>query len=318
MRLLPFWYPVLLINSVLKNPIKIDIFSEPLVVYKSKQNYIIHSDICPHQGASFSSGWINKEGNIQCPYHGFEFCDGQFCKIPNPVDKNLKSFKNGYKMKTFPTIISDNILFIKNKSNNNIPQIYFPPEEYNTSFVSVDGFYRFPSHYIPVIENLLDMLHISYVHSFGSSKTPLPNKQTFEYINEHHGRSTFEYIPNPNSMGRKVGNVEKVKVQNEFILPTNTVTRVYAGSTIKTVFTRCIPISNNETILYWKMYRNFWVHPLGDFISKILMEKTLKEDLDILKKCYPRNEISIKNKIHPKYDKTIMEFRKTLLKFLNY
>ena len=43
MRLLPFWYPVLVTNSVLKNPIKIDIFSEPLVVYKSKQNYIVHS-----------------------------------------------------------------------------------------------------------------------------------------------------------------------------------------------------------------------------------------------------------------------------------
>ncbi len=62
-------------------------------------------------------------------------------------------------------------------------------------------------------------------------------------------------------MGRKVGNVKTVTVQNEFILPTNTVTRVYAGSTTKTVFTRCIPISENETILYWKQLDRLQIVP---------------------------------------------------------
>lgn len=314
MRLLPFWYPILVANSVVKNPIKINILPEPLVVYKSNQNFTIHSDICPHQRASFSHGWVNKEGNIQCPYHGFEFCNGKFWKIPNPADKKLKPISNGFQLFTYPNIVKDNLLFMTNNSQDIISEIYYPPEEYNNSFVSVDGFYRFPSNYIPIIENLLDMLHISYIHSFGSSKTPLPKKQTFEYINTYHGRSTFEYIPNSNSMGRKVGNVKTVTVQNEFILPTNTVTRVYAGSTIKTVFTRCIPISENETILYWKLYRNFWIHPFGDIFIKYLMKKTLKEDYDIIKKCYPRTP-NLKTKIHTKYDKTIMEFRKTIDSF---
>ena len=55
--------------------------SNPLVVYKNKNgSFIVHSDVCPHQGASLSKGWITKEGHLQCPYHGFEFDSGCFCE----------------------------------------------------------------------------------------------------------------------------------------------------------------------------------------------------------------------------------------------
>ena len=77
------------------------------------------------------------------------------------------------------------------------------------------------------------MLHVSYVHSFGSRNTPLPSSIKFESINDYHGKSTFLYSPNENTISGYVGNVREVKVENEFILPTTTLTRVFAGDTIK-------------------------------------------------------------------------------------
>lgn len=313
--LLPFWYPVKIMDYFVKNPTRIDVLSRPYVAYQtSNQSITIHSDICPHQGASLSKGWLGPEGNLHCPYHGFEFCNGQFCKIPNPCDKKMKSFQNGYQMSTYPNRFEKNVLYFHDPDVLPISDIYYPPEEYDSKFIAVDGCVRFSTNYLQVIENLLDMLHISYVHSFGSTKTPLPTISNFEYLSAFHGRSTFTYEPNKNSISQRVGNVKSVHVENEFILPTNTITRVTAGNTVKTVFTRCIPISETETVLYWKLYRNFWKNVFGDFLIRHLMKKTLGEDGYILKNVYPQEQVD--QKIRTKYDRTIQEFRRTMKLFL--
>lgn len=311
--LLPFWYPVKVMDYFVKNPTKIDFFAKPYVAYQSNQTVTVHTDICPHQGASLSKGWVGGEGNLHCPYHGFEFCSGRFCKIPNPRDANVKSFQNGYSMQTFPNRFEKNMLYICDPEVEPFAEVFYPPEESDKNFISVDGFVRFPSNYLQVIENLLDMLHISYVHSFGSTKTPLPNISKFEYVSPYHGRSTFTYQPHENSISQRVGNVKTVKVENEFILPTNTITRVTAGNTIKTVFTRCIPVSETETILYWKLYRNFWKNVFGDYLIRHLMKKTLKEDSSILRHVYPAEQVE--QKIRTKYDRTIQEFRQAVKTF---
>jgi phenylpropionate dioxygenase-like ring-hydroxylating dioxygenase large terminal subunit len=312
--ILPFWYPLLKLNGNEKFPKKVVLFDDPLVIYKNKENdYVIHSDICPHQGASLSKGWITKDKCISCPYHGFEFYNGTFCKIPDPADKNVNFFNSKYKLNRLESFNDKNFLYISNV-NYSIPEVFYPPEEFNTSFRGVDGIKLINTNYLSVCENLLDMLHISYVHSFGSRSTPLPKSIKFELLNDYHGRSTFLYSPNKNTISSYVGNVRQVKVENEFILPTTTLTRVYAGNTVKTVFTRSIPVSENKTILYWKIYRNFWINPLGDHMIRKLMIKTLDEDINILKEVYPEHR---KGPIVTKYDKTILEFRKAHEKYLN-
>lgn len=309
--LLPFWYPIISTDNLYSFPKKLTIFSKPYVIYKNKENdYVIHSDICPHQGASLSEGWITKNYCLSCPYHGFQFNNGSFCNIPNPKNRKIKPFHSRIQLERFFTKKEDDFLFISETEDS--PAIFFPPEETNKKFRGVDGTLMISTNYLSVCENLLDMLHISYVHSFGSRKTPLPTSIEFKKISDYHGQSTFRYEPNPNTISGKVGNVKEVIVENEFILPTNTLTRVFAGKTIKTVFTRSIPISDDKTLLYWKIYRNFWIENLiiqyiGDFLIQRLMEKTLKEDVSILKKIYPEER---QGKLRTKYDRTILEFRK--------
>jgi phenylpropionate dioxygenase-like ring-hydroxylating dioxygenase large terminal subunit len=312
--ILPFWYPLLKFSGNEKFPRKVTLFDDPLVIYKNNESdFVIHSDICPHQGASLSKGWITEDKCLSCPYHGFQFYNGTFCKIPNPADKNVNFFNSKYKLKRLESFYDKKLLFIKNV-NYTIPDIYYPPEEFDKNFKGVEGIKLIDTNYLSVCENLLDMLHISYVHSFGSRTTPLPSSIKFESINDYHGRSTFLYSPNENTISGYVGNVREVKVENEFILPTTTLTRVYAGDTIKTVFTRSIPVSENKTILYWKIYRNFWMNSLGDHMIRKLMIRTLDEDIKILKDVYSEHR---QGSISTKYDKTIIEFRKSYKKYLD-
>ena len=229
-------------------------------------------------------------------------------KIPNPLDKNVKKFKSRAKLTTFLQHTENDFLYLTN-SNENVMDVFFPPEEYDNAFRGISGFSVIPVNYKSVCENLLDMLHISYVHSFGSTETPLPNSIKFQQLNEYHGRTTFSYAPNKNTISGIVGKVKEVFVENEYILPTNTITRVFAGDTIKTVFTRSVPISENETLLYWKIYRNFWRHPFFDILISKLMKQTVKEDVGILKALYPHSRCG---PISTKYDVTIQNFRKAI------
>ena len=65
----------------------------------------------------------------------------------------------------------------------------------------------------------------------------------------------------------------------------------------------------NKTILYCQLHRNFLMHPFFDFFIRFLMERTLKEDVLILKNVYPDYREGI---LKTKYDKTIFEFRKSI------
>lgn len=310
--LLPFWYPFILKKKIYTQPTKTSFFSNPYIIYKNKNStYTAHTDICPHQGASLSRGHIDKEGFLNCPYHGFQFKDGYFCNIPNSKCTTRTSFHKKIQMATLSThSLHTDLIFVSNKTDTKtIPPIYFPPEEKNSSFRVIHGTAVIPTNYLSVCENLLDMLHISYVHSFGSRQNPLPYNLSFDKITDYHGRSTFFYKPNQNSISGKIGKKVSVHVENEYILPTNTVTRVIAGDVIKTVFTRSIPISEHETILYWQLYRNFLMHPFFDFLIRFLMERTLKEDVLILKNIYSKYRNGI---IRTKYDQTIFEFRKSI------
>ena len=132
-------------------------------------------------------------------------------------------------------------------------------------------------------------------------------------------KDTVRIIESHSPLSALIGERVNVHVENEFCLPTNTVTRVKVqDKDVKTIFTRSIPINENETILYWKLYRNFWIgntimNCIGDFFVRKLMNQVVQEDVNILQ------GIDVKNKDGPvktKYDKTILMYRKFIKDFM--
>lgn len=307
-----------------KNRPKIDkliISDQPLVSYRYNESYTVLSDKCPHQGGKLSKGWVNPNGNIHCPYHAFEFDrDGHFVNIPDPSRGPLyKKIRPKKCLSSFPVFDNDNDMFVAPTNESNILLPYYPPEHFNREFVRTGGNIIIHKNYKVVTENVLDMLHISYVHSFGNKDFPLPFDVTFQKLSPTSGRSIFCYKPYEYTISNQVGKSPVVIVENEYHLPTTTITRVIAGSVIKTVMTRSTPISSEKTLFFWSMYRNFWnsqdfpfVNTLGDILMTFLMKRTLQEDINILKNVYTDARVG---SVITKYDVTIQQYRKALSEF---
>jgi hypothetical protein len=117
-----------------------------------------------------------------------------------------------------------------------------------------------------------------------------------------------------------VGASNNVVVENEFHLPSITVTRVKAGEVVKTVWTATLPLKDKKTRLFWRVYRNFWLDPviplfsvIGDYFLDFLMRKTIQEDVEILGKI---NEKQRFGSLKTKFDVTILKYRHDKQKWL--
>lgn len=301
-----------------KNMNRIRLWNEPVVLYRYNQSYHSLSDKCPHQGASLSKGWINHRGNIQCPYHAFEFNHkGQFCGIPNPQRRYQSSPTRHAYIPPYPTFYFDDDIYISPCRNDSILSLpHYPPEHFNKEYVRISDCQRIPTNYRVITENVLDMLHISYVHSFGNRNFPLPFDVQYKQLSPVSGRSVFRYRPYELTISNQVGKSPVVIVENEFHLPTTTITRVIAGDVVKTVLTRSTPISENESMFYYSVYRNFWkvndlpcLNIFGDVLMKLLMRLTLNEDMGILKDVYTDARVG---SLTTKYDTTILKYREAM------
>ena len=184
--------------------------------------------------------------------------------------------------------------------------IYIPPEANDDTFVRISGKMKINRQSSLITENVIDMMHISYVHSFGNQLSPVPYEIKYEDINEFSGKTTFHYTAGPTSMSKLIGNVDFVKVENEFHLPDTTVTRVFAGDIVKTIITHCYPIGKNESIFHYDLYRNFLTPTIFDTLFYKQMDITLNEDIGIINYIYDNY---IKGFMNTKFDITQLKYR---------
>jgi len=318
-NLLPMWWNIgpktkypLHMNRVLFN-------NQQYNLYLTTNNtFTITSDVCVHRGASLSKGKLENNCVI-CPYHGWKYQDGQIVDIPG-MTSTLDFKKLSIGLSKFPIVIKNDDMYVgfafdKNTQNcsNIIDFIYDPPEE-NMDFDLVRNTIRIKRPYRMVLENILDMNHVSYVHSFGNKLNPNPYNISFEKLGEYSGRTTYRYNSGQTSISKVIGLVKEVIVENEYHLPATAVTRVKADKITKTIVVHIIPTTDNECILYYKLYRNYLKSsPFVDWIHELLMKNTIKEDISILENCYKEYYDGL---ISTKYDVTQVQYRNSVNKIL--
>ena len=283
----------------------------PIAIYKDYTNTITAiSDICMHRGASLSRGKLLKNNCLQCPYHGWEYKNGLVETIPGCPD-----VKNGlFGVPRFEVKELNDDVYVRPTYDINSQQgllhnhsIYIPPEAVDKSFVRISGSVHIKRPHNLVTENVLDMMHISYIHSFGNPISPVPFKIDYKNIDELSGKTTFHYTAGYNSMSRLLGGAKFVIVENEFHLPDATVTRVKANDLVKTIITHCYPVNKNESILHYDLYRNFLTSSMLNPLFDYQMKKTLDEDIRILYSIYDDHILGFMSN---KYDVTQINYRK--------
>lgn len=111
-NMLHYWYPIAFSTDIKDDkPYGTQIYGEPIVLYRAKNGKIVCSeDRCPHRSAQLSIGKI-RNGNLECPYHGWEFGDeGQCERIPSTgSDSKMKDLVC---LKTKPCAEALGVVFI--------------------------------------------------------------------------------------------------------------------------------------------------------------------------------------------------------------
>ena len=334
------WYPIGLPHEFKSyKPTLIKIRDINYAIWKDKNNtYYCVRDACSHQGASLSKGQIMND-LIICPYHAYEFngSNGNLHSIPHYKIKNNENFNvNSYKVIEKKGLVYLNTIpLIGNVSSNMLDEnkIWIEPEAYNNTFKEVILQKKFLHYAKFVTVNSLDICHISYVHTFGNKKNPIPiNNPIIEKINDnkYHFKVKYQYIAGENSLVSKIFNFKELEIENEFILPHTTVARVKFGPYTSTIITTAVPISKFITKLYVKSYRNYWyVNPLnnlynpfyylinniGNYITTDMMDKTLEQDKAVIDYIDTYDYESMHGKFNIKYDKLSNLYKQYYKKF---
>ena len=176
-----FWYACEFSWAITKQPKQVLMFNQRFVMYRNSQGQVVAlDDQCPHRGAAFSLGWIEKDC-LRCPYHGWKFqADGQCIEIPSnapgtPIPK--KARVNHYPVQEKYGFIW---LFYGELPEAQRPPLPIFPEYmvYSMRPVYDDGIDH--ANYARLMEANLDFTHVIAVHkkSFGQR---IPIDKTIKY-----------------------------------------------------------------------------------------------------------------------------------------
>lgn len=155
------WHPVALSSDVQQGPVGVRLLDEDLVLWRDAEGVAnAFVDRCPHRGARLSLGRVN-EGNLECPYHGWQFADsGQSVKVPA-----VPSFTPPpqHCVKSFGVQEACGLIWVQLQAAD-VPLPAFEAEgDARLRKVSC-GPYDVAASAPRIIENFLDMSHFGFVH----------------------------------------------------------------------------------------------------------------------------------------------------------
>ena len=163
-----FWQPVCYSDDLKDLPLRLRILGEDLVAFRDGTGEAGLLELhCPHRGTSLEFGLVGDKG-IRCCYHGWLFgCDGTILETPGePADSTLKDklFHGAYPVKeAFGLVFA-----------------YMGPPEEMPAFPTYDSFVRpgyrvvpgqkyiYPCNYLQILENTMDAIHTSFLHTIVS------------------------------------------------------------------------------------------------------------------------------------------------------
>lgn len=163
--------PAFFESELKTGPKAIKLMDKDYVVWRSpNKSYNILPDRCTHRASKLSTGMV-VNGNIECPYHGWQFNDcGRCVRIPQaPANTKLPSAAIHIKGTDFSAKAHDGIVWMYPCNDQD------PPEEVNTicrlfkfannpAYLLTERAFDASYSYYLQIENLLDPAHINFVH----------------------------------------------------------------------------------------------------------------------------------------------------------
>lgn len=163
MFLIDTWYAVAWSEDVARTPFARTICNEPLVLFRTEAGAVVAmEDRCCHRRLPLSMGRIVGDA-IQCGYHGLTFEPGGRCvKVPG---QDL--VPPGARVRTYPVVERHGLIWIFLGEAGLADPARIPDYHWITdpTWGSKGAYFHVKAHYLLIVENLLDLTHLAFVHA---------------------------------------------------------------------------------------------------------------------------------------------------------
>ncbi|NLW41890.1 MAG: aromatic ring-hydroxylating dioxygenase subunit alpha [Tissierellia bacterium] len=308
------WYAVLDSGSVKKNEVVGAKRLNKNLAFFRDENETIHCvmDICAHRGAALSLGTV-KDDCIKCPFHGIEYHgDGSCEHVPSDgisSDANYSRFN----LKSYFVKEKNDIIYLWNGDEEPTEEINFFEVLEDKDLVFSELQDPWNTHYSRVIENQLDVSHLSFVHhnTIGRGYKTLVNGPKVVWLDEY----TLQ-----TSANNEVDTGQKPKTNEESVIKSTNLTFKYPNSWLNTISDKIkvmayfVPIDEENSILCIRFYNKITgFKPLDKFISWVGKYANMvieKQDKRIVETQLPKKTgLKMKENL-VKADMPIIEYRK--------
>ena len=157
------WYAAATAQELGEKPLGRRICNEPIAMFRRRDGSVAAvADRCPHRKVPLSIGCVAGD-DIQCAYHGFQFNGRGACTlIPSQKDVPPGAFD----IRSFPAIQKHALIFVWMGDPGRADPGLLPDFRENDApgWSAAHGYLRVAANYQLLIDNLLDLTHLPFVH----------------------------------------------------------------------------------------------------------------------------------------------------------
>ncbi|GGB94687.1 (2Fe-2S)-binding protein [Novosphingobium endophyticum] len=184
------WYAATWSHDLDDEPLSRTFHEQPVVIYRGEGGKpIALYDACPHRFAPLSLGRVQGD-RIKCGYHGLEFDRKGHCVL-NPHGKGV--IASALNVRSYPLAERYGMIWIWMGDPDRADEDKLPslPILEDADFTWVHGRTFVNAHYELVIDNLLDLSHVEFLHPFlasdgNSSRTVFRAEQVGDRVNSYY------------------------------------------------------------------------------------------------------------------------------------
>ena len=153
------WFPIAAVSQLGRRPLARQLMDRPLVVFRTPSGPAVLVDRCPHRNIALSRGRV-REGDIECPYHGWRFNGAGTCTLTPGADLPAR-----HAAEALPVLVRQGLIWTTLSGAA-------PPFPRLPDPIEVGGFDTFwwpvrasRARWMDAVENLLDPAHPHFVHA---------------------------------------------------------------------------------------------------------------------------------------------------------
>lgn len=298
----PYWYAIAHSDQILDKPRQFTLLGERLVAFRTPDGVKVLKDLCIHRGAELSGGRV-VNGNIECPYHGWQYNgEGRCVRIPSiPESQPIPS-----KARTESYRVADHLGMIWVALEEPRLPLPVPPKgwEWSLDDPKLRIMKRPNLHWKTSAgrwaENAFDVSHFAFVH--GGLLSSTDDTLITEHTVEESG-STIDYIYNqvqpgdPGSYGKGY-----VRLHYHYVAPfTLFLHRRTPDGTYSLFFVNGCPIDSKNVALHSLMIRDYDIEPEKDGVFLEFLKLAMDQDQSVVETVHPEEiPVDLREELHIK------------------